>query len=254
VIYTYSKLRILLAISIVILAGVVSAAAFLHYTCVQGRKVGAEVLWTPILLLNSPYLGYANATSVAISSQGAPIDLQAGQLNLINGAAAGLFSLVNWSIYEQHTVLSLGLPGNQGCNSYVAVYDTSSFLSGPHTFGLLPAGTTSDVNEARSVQFDHIPSVFFNNSFYFGVPGEFGISTCYGGVGGIYNHPTANSIQVELQFRNSTITSHVSIVGVYCYYLPSGGTWNVDGPIIGSAGQSPIQPSSGDMAFNFSNC
>ncbi|MEM3637642.1 MAG: hypothetical protein QXE12_02955 [Conexivisphaerales archaeon] len=92
-----------------------------HMVCSQGPKVGVETLWTPVILLNSPYQGSSTGqittttqTSIQIVSRdpsygGALIESSttnslSNQINETNGSAGGVFELDKWTIYQAVTI------------------------------------------------------------------------------------------------------------------------------------------------------
>lgn len=141
-----------------------------HVVCTS-RAVAQETLWTPILLLNSPYEGSATGTySVRVGGNSETMTMNAS-----DGAAAGLFRLENWTVSRQVTEWAAGPGINHACTApYRAegTYQQSYYVTAP----LVANGSASDVNETAIVTLptpEVIPwrppttygSVLFDNSF-----------------------------------------------------------------------------------------
>jgi hypothetical protein len=103
-----------------------------HTQCQRTGGSWVERLWTPVLILNSPYLGNASASALLASPN--QIGSESVSLTAQNGATVAIFSLDNWSVSAQRTVMVAG-PGIGGsCASpFQAVDDSRSqaAYSGP---------------------------------------------------------------------------------------------------------------------------
>src|SRR5579875_3065719 len=109
-----------------------------HLICSLGSQIGTEQLWTPIILLNSPYGGSAvgsSSTSTQSSIRivsgdpdygGALIETSAtdsvtSQISESNGSAGGVFELDTWTFYQAVTVRVGGDGQDNPCTQpYVA--------------------------------------------------------------------------------------------------------------------------------------
>ncbi len=153
-----------IAIGIAILFAVPATATaqpqFDHplYGCTESGTVASQVLWTPALLVASPYKGsatgstgqssfgsftfaFAQFTSITSTTS----EAQTSQLSVSNGEYAGLFYPDTWTEYSLKTFEYFGTGQSNPC--------TASYLdeiTSQSTYGqgkdLLPSGSTSDVN------------------------------------------------------------------------------------------------------------
>ncbi len=130
--------------------------------CVQGSQVEQVYLWTPVILLNSPYGGSATGSSsqtvyggFSVSSGGLSYSsststLTADKVSASNGQSVGDFQLDQWTVYNavDKTVLVTSGYGDPCTQPYVAkiTQTTGDYSSGT----LLPAGSQNDNNVATS--------------------------------------------------------------------------------------------------------
>ena len=156
-----------------------------EYVYKQGPIVAEGIFWTPVILLNSPYAGYATATqsltyTATYTFTSGPVTLtskvstQVSQtIYASNGEAVGLFRLDKWAIYSTKMV-AVPYPTYQPCTQPYVAQDLGPVLinNAPYykVIPILPPGTTSDENEPSQV-YATLPngtgyySINFNNGF-----------------------------------------------------------------------------------------
>jgi len=150
-----------------------------HMVCTLGSQVATEQLWTPIILLNSPYGGTSQGTSTIQTTSsikfvsgdpdygGALVEISntnsiASKINETNGGAEGVFELDTWTIYNAVTVWVGGDGQDNPCTQpYVAKITAHS--GNLYATLLLSLGTKSDVNEPTSINSAGYSSVIFHN-------------------------------------------------------------------------------------------
>ncbi|MGC8608063.1 MAG: hypothetical protein ACP5L5_10960 [Vulcanisaeta sp.] len=182
---------LIVAMSILVSTNYILASASPNlggYVCELGSKVAEGIYWTPIILLNSPYAGYASAmqgltytATYTFSSGPVTLTSQASSslsitINANNGAAVGLFRLDEWAIYNTKMVPVVA--GYEPCTQPYVAQDLGPVLveNAPYLkiIPILPPGTTSDENEPNQVYStvtfpngttEGFYSINFNNGF-----------------------------------------------------------------------------------------
>ena len=105
-----------------------------HYYCGFGGTLWHGRLWTPVMLLNSPYGGnsqsysgesYASQYSVAGFSSSTS-SFNSFTISASNGGSVGLFQLDNWTIYATQLNWTIAGGTNEGCSSSQTAEITSS--------------------------------------------------------------------------------------------------------------------------------
>jgi hypothetical protein len=245
-----------------------------YYETCEMTPVSNETLWTPVLLLTSPYGGTSTGSN-SISSWGSfsfeftnDFSLTSStskeltySISASNGAVVGLFELTNWTIYKLTTVWEIGIGNNNPCKASYTAGITSAWFDGNamQTYILLPSGSQVDNNIPTSFNMvfaiNHVsyPSVIFSSLDFnsSAIKGYF--SDCYGGVGTNITVGASNWIEGSITIPNYgisgglTITQGSSTSTVYTYTIPNGvyGTW-VYSTLSGQANPG--------LAFSYSAC
>jgi len=130
-----------------------------YLTC-QATPVSSQLLWTPIIIVASPYGGYATGsnsayswgsftfafaeyTSYTYTTQHELTD----QISASNGEVIGLFELDNWTIYKLQTITEIGIGNNNPCAaSYTAELKAHTNYTVSKTSPLLGAGILKGIN------------------------------------------------------------------------------------------------------------
>lgn len=152
--------------------------------CSIGSAIASQDLWTPVILLNSPYGGSAVGQSswsmyTKYSISAGPVTYTtstssslATKISASNGGAEGFFQLDQWTIYPATTieVYSTDYANTPCTHSYIAqITGTTGDYT---TYQLLPSGSTADYNEvshfsavlgSNGVSYN---SVTFNNNYH----------------------------------------------------------------------------------------
>ncbi len=230
----------LLVIAVVVAAIAVVPVAFslpwaplFHYECAPGVQVASESLWTPEVLVNSPYGGFGNGTGNSFGTR------------VMNGSSAGIFELDRWNISTSVRVVVAGPGANAACAGYLARRD---FGGGYASSWVGPRNVTSDVGQTMTFMNLAQGSVLFYNGF---VETDRTVSTC--GSGPFVWEVSATSMAVDVPFPRAGGTELVSVTlqGAYNYtYSFPGhfGTWAVDDLNAGSHAPG------GGYAFQFTPC
>lgn len=213
------------------------------YECGLGSMVAEGTYWTPIILLNSPYPGSANAMQSV--SYTATYTFSSGFVTLTSkasttlsqtiyaydGEAIGLFRLDNWGIYN--TKLVPIIAGYYPCTQPYVAKDLGSATNPPtfRSIPVLPNDTISDINEPSQIYYKGYYSIQFNNGFSNNILANYG--TCgspatlavsqssstllIAGVGiSINGYGSSGSVEMQGSTTNS-----------WTYYLPQGYIWDI---------------------------
>ncbi len=218
-----------------------------HYACGPGAVVATEQLWTPVVLVNAPYGGFANGTRTVPIPNGWSSDT----IEAANGTAMGLFELDTWSVSPSVRLVVAGPGTNAVCTGYVAA---GKPLSRFDEIVLLPSeNTSSDAGQMTSLFFaDHNgtmhPSVLFDNGYS---ENDMVLSTC--GRGRVDLASQASRMVIKVPFilggPSETASATVDATLNYTYSFPANfGTWSIDDLNAGSHAPG------GGWAFSFVPC
>ena len=223
-----------------------------HYECIAGSRAVIGTFWTPLLIVNSPYGGFANGSATpawASQNDSAPVNLSES-----NGSAAGIFVLDQWSMRSLFTRLAGGPGWNHSCSEseevLVSVHAITFSLNGSSrwylTVPLLPSGSTNDSIEPSRFNYSGYSSVVFGAEFRNNAGG---IGTCYGPGFGTTLTEAGVQFEIPTVSANTTVlvpaNLQVSVLDHYFFPgVPStlGGVWLV-----------MLTPSAGE-AFEWSAC
>jgi len=225
-----------------------------YYETCEMTPVSNETLWTPVLLLTSPY-GGRSIGSNSISSWGSfsfecsnDFSLTSSTSKVLtysisdsNGAVVGLFELTNWTIYNLTNAWKIGIGNNNPCKaSYTAVI-TSACIDGDamQIYVLLPSGSQVDnniptfFNMAFNRNYVPYPSVIFSSLDFNSTAIKGIFSDCYSCDETNITVGASNWIEGYIEIPNYgisgglTITQGSSTSTVYKYTIPNGvyGTW-----------------------------
>jgi hypothetical protein len=204
-----------------------------HSECRTGLMLNQTDLWTPWIVLDSPFKGSSQATAVgsnpngSITSSGPPV--------AANGSAVAEFSLNRWTLWSLSTVLVLGAGTDAPCQgSYTAVIDSRPipFENGGASRFLINVSLLGSGNESDAVQPNWV-SILGYRSVDFGVPfvnnANF-VDTCANG-GTALNESLAPRVAAvgvpfHLASGNVTVALWISAQGDYVYHYPGdAGVW-----------------------------
>lgn len=220
------------------------------YICQLGSAIGSQWLWTPVILLNSPYQGSATGSSsttyttgFTIASGGLSLSSSTSrttsdQISASNGQAKGFFELDQWTLYTTYNQWQPGGVIDRSCTQPYVAKITAPCSSGPNGCALLvqellSPGSQSDQNEKTAISYNGYSSVRFHNEY-----------TSRSGVLYVcappYNHSTSTttltsrSLTVTITLQGSgvsystsgTYSESAGVTNAYSYSFPSVGTWN----------------------------
>jgi hypothetical protein len=239
----------------VVIAVVVLAVLFLsplagvwgvpyHDACVRTDLIGPPVvLWTPLLVLDSPLNGSANATALMMGTNGLPEPGVGAHAAASDGASVGVFLLLPWSVYSVATKFVAGPgPAFPCAAAYEAVPSVATPATPSMEVTLLGAGTASDSDVPDSVVAQGVGSVLFNADW----PGGTNfVETCGpdGGPGAVSTSLSGVPAVVPgSSFGGRNVSVTVPDEASYSYSFPVGGSWGI-GP----------SPSAG-FAFEYYGC
>lgn len=239
-----------------------------HIECrVLSTVVNTTYLWTPVILLNSPYGGSASGSdSTYLYSQytysAGPVSLSSKtsqvatvQVSDSNGAASGAFELYKWVSYQTQDYAVIGDGLNQYCTQpYLSEISGNSL--GLTFQGILPQGTTSDAKEPTNLSiYDGHNFVTFNNGY---TANNYPISTC--GATGSYQVTQSTLETISVSIKISVSGSYYTVSGnmgmlygsgsstSFTYNFPSYGYWDtteLSGSIGGALAFSYVGDNSG---------
>ncbi len=212
-----------------------------HYYWGLGNPVGSTYLWTPIILVNSPYGGSASATSsqsfkVKYAMAGFSSCTQTTQTSRLshikNGAAEGLFGLDQWTVYPivlKYSPTGGPCPGPKPAN-YVAEITNTKYngINCMSTKNLLPSGSKSDVNELTHFSKSGFNSVIFHNGFNNNTWSKNSADIAFHPSGsGCFSFTTLYKNEESISFSINTVFSGTTyIVSGALSLIASTGTWN----------------------------
>ena len=230
---------------VVLLAAIPLAVPFpwclvAHYECGPGTVVATTDLWTPWVLVNAPYGGYANGSGSLLAGSG-----RLGTTVALGGAA-GMFQRAEWTVTTSIRVLVAGPGANADC---------AGFLATPRFVGeylgavpLQPQNVTSDARENVSIRTAGYDSVLVDNGYS---EADRSVSTCGGGKGILGVTASRETVQVPFPLDGSSHSASATLDGSfnYTYSFPGGfGTWSIDDLNVGSHAPG------GGWAFSFTPC
>lgn len=230
------QILIMVAVVFVAIALVPLAAPWAlvaHYECGPGVQVASELLWTPLVLVDSPYGGYANGSGTGGFGTGGS-----------NGSSAGSFEEMRWNVSTSARVLVSGPGSNEVCTGYLARMGERS--GGYLVTSLGPRNATSDLGQNTTVA--GRDSVIFHNGY---MEADRTLSTCTGGPLFMSVKARSMAIQVPFPILGGTATASATLDGAYNYtYTFPGhfGTWKIDDLNTGSDAPG------GGLAFEFAPC
>ncbi len=217
-----------------------------HYVCGPGPAIAREELWTPVVLVNSPYGGSANGTG----KYPIPGGWWSETVGAVNGSATAALALETWNVSPSLRVLVAGPGPNAVCTGYLA---TGTMDGMYENTALQPNGTTSDAGQPTSIvradpYANSYDSVRFHNGYS---EQDLSVTTC--GTSSIVLGTRATSISIEVPFikDGSTLTASATIDATfnYTYSFPANvGTWSIDD--LNSGADAP----GGGWAFSYAPC
>lgn len=203
--------------------------------CGLETAVASAQLWTPVILLNSPYEGNSTASSIStyqgsfsFSYSGAgsvtttTSSYSGVEIGASDGASWGYFQLDTWSIYPTHSVEQ---PGNEDLpctQSYVAEITSKSTTTA--TLQVLAAGTESDAGEPTSISHDGYNSVMFQNGYtaYGGQEQNCGETILLSGETDAISESLSPSVSFDGYSAAGSVTLTSSVTTAYSYPLGIG--------------------------------
>ncbi len=225
---------VIAAVAVVPLAASLSWALVAHYECGPGVQVASDYLWTPLVLVNSPYGGFANGTGNGFGT------------GVANGSSAGSFQLDQWNISTSVRVVVAGPGPNAICTGYLARMGLPG--GGYSAAWVGPRNATSDEGQNNTSSVLGWHSLVFHNAF---VEADRTVSTCNSGPVFLGAQATEMRVDVPFPVLGGTAEVPVTLHGAYNYtYTFPGhfGTWNIDD--LNSGNNAP----GGGWAFRFVPC
>lgn len=212
-----------------------------HLACERGSELAYADFWTPLVLLNAPFHGTANATGTLMLN-GEPMPEAAGSIQAVNGSSEGLFGLVEYLIYPTYTDLALGAGSSARCTgSLVAV--VAGYFVNPQTAGAVTpvqlAGLGNTVTEGVQTGFtlDTYRTVDWGSVDYdTATKPEGNYTSC----AGFRLFPVYSQLNVTVPYQNRDLRVVLTSIQVFYYDLPPPGNWLVQ-----------LSPS-GTWAFDYS--
>jgi hypothetical protein len=229
--YVALAATLIIAVSVLMVAPVAGIWGITyHRSCAVDAAVDRSDLLTPVALVNSPYLGTAEAVGLRDQpGSDLPVPGLAGTANASNGSSVGLFSLNEWSLLPLTTGWALGPGASDSCSSpFVAEMSPEPLLlpTGGFTesFTLLGSGNHSDSTIPVSLNWAGYSSVSFDANLV--DDGQSGIGSCTGPGTDVYD--TLDQLNVSIPAPTTggppivtTVPDSVS----YSYDFPPGGSW-----------------------------
>jgi len=215
-----------------------------HLACSESARGPPAILWTPVVLLNSPFRGSANATGLLIEN-GAPAPGAGGTITAVNGSSEGLFALAPWQLYSTSNQWVLG----DGLGSPCIAPELATLLPGaiasPNGSWVTPVqlaapGNVYSSNVPTQLALDGYESVAFDLNFNDSVHSTGGHGTC--GAEGVGLAQSLEAINVTVPLGGYHLPAQVPDVVSLSYFLGPDGNWLIE-----------VTPSAG-LAFDFYPC
>jgi len=216
--------------------------------CVASQPVATLTTLTPVLIVNSPYGGYANGTWTRYMNTSSQTIVETDSVGARNGSITYVFYQANWTVW---TTQRLGNPTGSCAGVFAYTWNPTGTVIG--------GSSANYTNDSQGRQFsggnstptnNGVPYsvLYFNDSFY---RSSWGFSNCGGGVSTV----SAGSIYIDyrLPFQYQG-TAHVAFITFneftnYTYSFPAhGGEWDVDDL------SSPGGPGGGDSFSYIQGC
>jgi hypothetical protein len=231
-------------------------APLVHWTCSE-QEMSREVTWIPVVLINSPFGGYASGNGSLPAGYLGPKTIlpSASGTDAYNGNVSGVLYEVWGNVSRDTNEMAWGPGANVRCSQAYTVRLGGLNSQPPSSYsgGLFGPGLQSDLGEPHEYNFSTQPSgstVYFSNGFV--ERNSANISTC---------GKTAQSLSIPLHKIDVTIAIPPSsgsnyppqplvlpLDQSYHYVFPANfGTWQVDNL---SAAGGP----GGGWAFSYSQC
>ncbi len=210
-----------------------------HFECVPGATVATEDLWTPWVLVDAPYGGFANGT-------GSLVNGVAWSTGAVNGSVGGVFELADWTIAVAQRALALGPGPNAVCPSYLATLRWAGDIDVSSQFGARNA--TSDTGQNVTISFNGYDSVMFQNGYS---ETDLTVGACNGASFVLGAKATRIAVEVPFTVDGANETAAVTLAGAfnYSYSFPAGhGLWSIDDLNVGAHAPG------GGYAFSFAPC
>jgi hypothetical protein len=231
----YSLIVVVVVAAAILILPVTPVAVGLvyHSECRSGTVLNQTDLWTPWIVLDSPFNGSSQATVVGLNPNGS--STSSGPLIAANGSAVAEFSLNRWTLWSLSTVWVLGAGTDAPCQGpYTAAIDSRPipFDNGGASRFLINVSLLGSGNESDAIQPDWV-SILGYRSVDFGIPfvnnANF-VDTCANGGTGLNQSLTPKVAAVGVPFHlasgNITVALWISAQGDYVYHYPGGaGVW-----------------------------
>lgn len=215
-------------------AGVVTvwAAVGNPTECVRSQAVTTLPTLTPLLIVNSPYGGYANGTLTTYANSSYERSVTTWSLGARNGSVGYLFVAANWTVW---TTQRVGDPSGSCAGVFVYSEDASKATletSSPENYtndSQAPAYSGGDGPLGSGDPFPTGPfaPLYFNDSY-----SRFsaGYATCAGVSLGIAVHSTYLRFQLPFTYQGSDHTASITVDELqnYTYSFSAGGDFDVD--------------------------
>ncbi|HXW67283.1 MAG TPA: hypothetical protein VEL82_05365 [Thermoplasmata archaeon] len=221
-----------------------------HSACVAGTPVAREVLWTPQVIINSPFGGTASGTITQIEANGTAFQQTTTWAR--NGTSDSIALALPWTIYRDHTDPVAGAGADAPC--------AGPYLARPSTASVLTTAWVSDENRTSDAglpqQLNVSPeiaatdgSVLFSAGFT--GPNEPVISNCPDG-GRLSWTEESEYVHVDVPFDDDgvvrTAGATMDLLTNYTYATSIPGTFYVE-----NLGELPDSFGSG-LAFDYIPC
>jgi hypothetical protein len=216
--------------------------------CIPSEPITTLLTLTPVLIVNSPYGGYANGTLTIYANTSTQTARVTETTGARNGSVTYLLDRVNWTIWTTQRV------GNP-TGSCAGIFAYSEAPAGSVQIGLsTPENYT---NDSQAPQFSGDGGVdsatggpysvlYFNDSYS---RFSWGIGTCSGLGGETAASSSYLSYRIPFEYLGSPHVASVTVNELtnYTYWIPPGGNFYVDEL------SSPGGPGGGD-SFTYLPC
>lgn len=206
-----------------------------HWACERESELGYADFWTPLVLLNSPFQGTANATGTLLLN-GEPIPGAAGSIEATNGSSVGLFGLVRYLIFPMSTYLEFGAGRSAPCTAPMEAVVGGYFVN-PNTGAavtpveLASAGRMATQGVQAGFTLDTYHTVGWGSMDYnFSVQPEANLTSCES----IRLFPVYDQLNVTIQYEDSNLSIVLTSLQVFYYNLPPPGNWLVQNTASGT--------------------
>jgi hypothetical protein len=206
--------------------------------CIPSEPIATLLTLTPVLIVNSPYGGFANGTWTSYSNTSSTTSSEQQTIGARNGATSYLLDRVNWTIW---TTKRVGSPSGSCAGVFAYFGSPAGYPQDPTgVFSINTQSPSNYTNDSQAPQSTGDGSalnwsggpyapVYFNDSFY---PVGTQFQDCASGMAEWSVWPAASTFltfRIPFEFQGSTHVASITMSELtnYTYSFPPRGSWTL---------------------------